>query len=263
MIVLSSAVFLVAVMLSMLGQGGGTLYTPIQVLCGIDFHVAAATSLFLIMVTSLSATLVYRKAHKVDWPLALCLESVTAGGGFLGGLYSGRFSGHALVLVFAAVIGVAAVFMARDSDPRRGDRPAPQRSGLAHWCRRLGAQEYTVNLVVALPASFAAGVASGLLGIGGGILKVPLMILLLGIPADIAVGSSAFMVGTTAAGGFAGHMVTGHWDWRTSVILAVAVFAGGQIGARLSLGIDKKKLEKGFGWFLIAMAALLVLREVW
>ncbi len=70
-ILLTGIIFLVAVVFSMLGQGGGTLYTPLQVLFGLDFHVAATTSLFLIMITSLSATLVFRKAKKVDWPLAI------------------------------------------------------------------------------------------------------------------------------------------------------------------------------------------------
>ena len=82
------------------------------------------------------------------------------------------------------------------------------------------------------------------------------------IPMDIAVGSSALMVGLTAAGGFAGHMVAGHWDWKTSLILGVAVFIGGQIGARKALSIDKKKMKKLFGWFLLIIALLMVLKNM-
>ena len=100
--ILAGCMFVVAVVFSMLGQGGGTLYTPIQVLAGVDFHVAATTSLFLIMVTSLSATIVFRKAKRVDWPLAIVLETVTTLGGLAGGLSSGRFSGTALSVLFFA-----------------------------------------------------------------------------------------------------------------------------------------------------------------
>lgn len=256
--ILFTCMFAVAVVFSMLGQGGGALYTPIQVFLGIDFHVAATTSLFLIMVTSLSATLVFRKARRVDWPLALGLEVVTASGGFVGGLASGRFSGAFLSVFFAGVIAFAAVFMIRDFKMETICPSAQE--GLAYWERQFGGQTYCVNLLVALPASFVAGAASGLVGVGGGILKVPLMVLLLGIPMDIAVGSSAFMVGLTAAGGFAGHVASGHWDWTTSLILASAVFAGGQLGARKSIRIDKKKMEKGFGWFLLSIAGLMVLK---
>jgi len=213
------------------------------------------------MVTSLSATLVFRKASKVDWPLAIVLESVTTVGGLTGGLASGRFSGAFLSALFAGVVAFAAVFMVREF---RVGEPCPPASGrFFHWRRQFAEQSYCVNLLVALPASFVAGTASGLVGVGGGILKVPVMVLLLGIPMDIAVGSSAFMVGLTAAGGFAGHLVAGHWDWRTSLWLALAVFAGGQIGARKSIGIDKSKMKKGFGWFLLAVGALMIAKAIW
>ncbi len=251
---LAGLMFLVAIVFSMLGQGGGVLYTPIQVWAGIGFHTAAATSLFLIMTMSLSATIVFRKAKRVDWPLAITLESVTALGGLVGGLASERFTGSFLMVLFAGVVAFAAVFMVRDF---KMNHDCPARSSFFGWRRRLGEREYCVNLAIALPISFLAGALSGLVGVGGGILKVPMMVLLFGIPMEIAVGSSAFMVGLTAAGGFAGHVASGHWDWRMSLILAVAVFAGGQIGARFSVGIDKKKLKKGFGFFLFAVAALM------
>ena len=261
LILLFGCMWAVATGFSMLGQGGGALYTPIQVLFGIEFHQAATTSLFLIMMTSLSATLVFRKARRVDWPLALGLESVTALGALVGGLTSGGFSGVVLSQVFAGVVGFAALFMVRDF---RGASGAPHPvAGPFRWQRRLGAQRYSIDLRIALPASFAAGLASGLVGVGGGILKVPLMVLLLGIPMQVAVGSSAFMVGLTAAGGFAGHVVSGHWDWKTSAILAVAVVIGAQLGARASIGVDPDKLKKAFGGFLLAVAALMAARAWW
>ena len=246
---------LVSVVFSMLGQGGGTLYTPIQVLAGVDFHVAATTSLFLIMVTSLSATLVYRRAHKVDWPLALVLESVTATGAFVGGLGSGGFSGRALSWLLAALLLVAAVFMIRG-----GPRPvALVRLRWYHWRRRCQGRSYGVNLLAALPVSFLAGMASGMVGIGGGVLKVPLMVSS-GVPMDIAIGTSALMVGLTAAGGFAGHLVAGHWDWRLSLVLASAVFVGGQIGARRALRLDPVRIRKLFGGFLLLIALVMLVR---
>ena len=246
----------VAIVFSMLGQGGGAIYTPIQVLSGIPFHEAATTSLFLIMVVSFSSTLVFRKGHKLDAPLVVVLEAVTASGALSGGLGSVGFSGRTLSVAFAGFIVFAALFMVL---PIRTDRASgSSRRGFPHWQRSIGEQHYSVNLLVALPASFAAGLASGLLGVGGGLLKVPLMVLLLGIPMDIAVGSSALMVGITASTGFAGHVAHGHWDWRLSLALAAAVFVGAQIGARFSLRIDKSLLKRAFGWFLVAIAALMV-----
>ncbi len=248
--------FVNAVVFSALGQGGGVLYTPIQLFFGIDFHVAAATTLFLVMVTSLSSTLVFHKARVVDWPMALVLESTTTLGGFLGGLYSGCFTGEALTLLFAGVIAFAAVFMVRTFPPKA--RPARRRR--FEWRRTMGRESYRINVAVALPISFVAGVVSGLIGVSGGILKVPMMVLLFGVPMNIAVGSSAFMVGLTASGGFLGHLKAGHVNWPVALLLAPGIFLAGQIGARVAVKVDKKRMKIYFGWFLFALAALLVVR---
>jgi uncharacterized protein len=254
------AMFLTALVFSALGLGGGSLYVPIQLFFRIDFQVAAATSLFLIFITSLSSTLVFRRARAVDWKMALVLETATTVGGFLGGRYSGYFSGRFLTYLFAGVIAFAAFFMVRrfGLEPKRaGGMPC-----FYLWNRQAGSESYCINLAVALPVSFLAGGLSGLIGIGGGIIKVPMMVLLFGVPMNIAVGSSAFMVGLTASGGFLGHLTAGHFDWKVALALAPGIFLGGQIGARRSLQVDKIKLQVYFGYFLFALAILLVIRTV-
>lgn len=257
---LAGIFLIVAIIFAMLGQGGGALYTPLQVFSGIGFHEAATTSLFLIMVVSASSTLVFRKSKRVDVPLVIVLEAVTATGAFVGGFTSVGFSGPQLSIAFAGFIVFAAVFMILPINTDQSGKKL--KSGFPYWRRKLGSDEYAVNLAVALPASFLAGLASGLLGVGGGLVKVPLMVLLLGIPMDIAVGSSALMIGITATTGFAGHVANGHWDWKLSLALAVAVFVGAQIGARFSLKINKHTLKRIFGWFLVVIAGLMVLKAV-
>jgi uncharacterized membrane protein YfcA len=257
-LLLAICTFVVAIIASMLGQGGGVVYTPLQVWLGIRFHVAATTSLFLIMVTSVSASMVFHKANRIDWPLAIALESVTAVGAFSGGLASGWLSESTLAHIFAGVVGVAAIFMIL---PLRQREPYTDgRGGLLAWRRIQGDHPYYVNMALALPAAFLAGVFSGMLGVGGGIMKVPLLVLLLRVPMDIAVGSSALMVGVTALGGFAGHLPHGHWNWKLSLILAAAVFIGGQIGSRVTVRLDKEKLRAGFGWFLLLVATTMVIK---
>jgi len=75
-----------------------------------------------------------------------------------------------------------------------------------YWLRKFGEEEYSVNLLIGLPLTALAGLMAGLLEIGGGIIKVPLMVLLLGVPMKIAVGISCFMVGITALFGFWGAL---------------------------------------------------------
>lgn len=252
--------FAVAVVFSSFGVGGGVLYTPVQLFFGIEFHTAASTSLFLITVTSLSATLVFQKAATVDWPLAIVLETSTTFGAFLGGLFSGYFSGKFLIYLFSGVIAVAAFFMVKHFEvPNRcGETPG----GFFRWRRGIGSEYYCVNLAMALPIAFIAGVVSGMIGVSGGILKVPMLVLLFGVPMNIAVGSSAFMVGLTASGGFLGHLAAGHIDWKTALILMPGIFVGAQIGARTSVKADKKRLKQLFGYILAALALFLVIRNI-
>ena len=181
-------------------------------------------------------------------------------GGFAGGLGSDWLSGATLSLMFAGVIGLAGVLMLRplqEREPCSGGQ-----GGLLAWKRRLGQESYCVNMALALPFSLLAGALSGMVGVGGGLIKVPLMVLVLGVPMDIAVGSSALMVGVTASGGFAGHILHGHWNWKLSLILAAAVFVGGQIGSRLTVKLDRRKLRTGFGGFLLVIAATMVLKAM-
>ena len=73
------------------------------------------------------------------------------------------------------------------------------------WSRKIGEEVYSVNIIAGLPLSALSGLMAGLLGIGGGVIKIPLMVLLLGVPMKTAVGTSCFMVGVTALFGFWGH----------------------------------------------------------
>ncbi len=254
--------FVNAAVFSMLGQGGGVLYTPIQVFFGIGFHEAATTSLFLIIITSLSSTLVFHRSGKVDWPLALVLETATVAGAFCGGLYSGHLSAHVLTIVFALLVALAGALMRGEGEQmRRAVRH--ERLSMFDWRREVDGNSYSVNLALALPISFLAGAFSGLVGLAGGILKIPMLVLLFGVPMDIAVASSAFMVGLTALGGFAGHLAVGHWDWRTTLLLALPVFLGGQIGARRSLQLKETSLKKIYVWFLFCIAVLMFSRIFW
>jgi uncharacterized membrane protein YfcA len=250
--------FAIAAVFSSLGVGGGVLYTPVQLFFGVEFHTAASTSLFLIMVTSLSATLVFHKAAAVDWPLAVVLETSTTFGAFLGGLFSGHFSSRFLIYLFSGVIAIAAFFMVKRFEiPNRcGDTPG----GFFRWRRGIGSEYYCVNLALALPIAFIAGAVSGLIGVSGGILKVPMLVLLFGVPMNIAVGSSAFMVGLTASGGFLGHLVAGHFDWKVALMLMPGIFIGAQIGARTSVRVDKTRMKLFFGYVLAALAVFLVIR---
>ena len=246
-----------AVAFSMQGLGGGVLYTPIQVLFGLDFYEASSRSQLFIIVTSLSSTLIFRKAGKIDWPVALVLEVPAVAGGYLGGFYQHRFPAGGLLLVLALMVMLAALSMLRELPPAQAAGPA-NGYHLGLWRRRHGKRTYDVNLVQGLPVFFLIGVFSGLVGVAGGFLKVPVMALLFRMPMDVVLGCSAFMVSVTATGGLLGHLTVGSWDWGPTLLLGAFVAAGAQIGPRLALRTGPQALQQRFGYFLLLMAAAIL-----
>lgn len=242
-----------AFLASLFGQGGGILYTPLQVWNGIHFNAAASTSLFLILITSFSSTLVFRKAHKVDWKLALALEAPTTAGAFLGGILSHYVSTQTLGMLLSIMLAVAAWFMLHPAQ-KNSQHPHKPHASRWIWQRTFKGEAYQLDLRLMLPFMITIGMLTSMVGIGGGALKVPLMVLLFGIPLPIAIGSSAFMVGLTATAGLLGHISMGHFDWLAALVLAIPVFIGGQIGSRLSIQLNAKKLSSWFGAFIFLVA---------
>ena len=240
---------------SMFGQGGGILYTPLLVWNGVDFNTAASTSLFLILVTSLSATIIFRKAGKVDWGMALVMEVPTTLGAFLGGYLSHFLTEQVLSLLLSILLGITAWFMLR---PPKEKTPGQKDASASRWIwrRTTDGESYQLDLRILPPVMLTVGVLTSMVGIGGGVIKVPLMVLLFGIPIPIAIGSSAFMVGLTASAGLLGHISGGIFDWRTALILAIPVFIGGQIGSRISTRIDARRLSRWYGAFILLVACI-------
>ena len=251
------SLLLAAFVASLFGQGGGVLYTPLQAWNGVDLHAAAPISLFLILVISLSSTLVFRKAHQVDWSTALILEAPTTLGAFLGGRLSQYVSSRALGLLLFILLGTAAWFMLHPPKGKDRSRILSHPSGWI-WQHSVNGETYQLDLRLMIPVMMTVGVLTSLVGIGGGALKVPLMVLLFGIPVPIAIGSSAFMVGLTAAAGLLGHISIGSFNWIAALLLAIPVFIGGQIGSRLSIRLDALHLEKWFGVFILMVAFISV-----
>jgi uncharacterized membrane protein YfcA len=128
---------------------------------------------------------------------------------------------------------------------------------LGYWHRRFGDQEYVVNLWLAIPVTAAVGLAAGAVGIAGGSFKVPLMVLLCGVPMRVAVGTSSAMTGITALMGFAGHAAHGHFDGHWAVPVACAAVLGGLIGGRFAIGTRPERLKKIFAYTTLGAAVVM------
>ena len=256
MLILLFFIFLaVSTIFSMLGQGGGAFYVPMLLAVSVPFYVAAATSQVLIMVVSLSSMLIFAKARMLDWRLVLLIEPPTNLGSFLGGYLSDYIPPYIAKLCFAGVLLIGAYFMYRPV--KEHARPEPGRHWWS-WQRAGVAEPYTINVLILVPIMILAGFVAGMLGVGGGLIKVPAVVLLGGVPMKIAVGSSSLMIGITALTGFFGHILHGHFDLKLTATLAVGVLIGSQIGPRLGIKAERSRLKKYFAFLLLGISLWLI-----
>lgn len=246
------AILAVATVLSMVGLGGGILYVPVLLALGMPFHEAATTSLFVIMVASASAAIIYCWRRFVDWKLALVIEPPTFALAFAAGFIAHYINVPVLKILFATILIVASYFMLRPA--KETEVKAAGRWG--YWHRKLDDNEFVVNLPLLMPVTAVAGFVAGILGIAGGVLKLPAMVLVGGVPMRIAVGTSALMVTATAFAGFCGHLPGGYFQPWVAIPLAAVAFFGGQIGSRLSVKTEAGRLRKLF-------AVAVTLASVW
>jgi len=176
----------------------------------------------------------------------------------VGGYYAHMVPVDVIKVGFAFLLVVSGFLMLRPAT----DRPVNQSRQLGYWHRRFGEDQYTVNLWLTLPITAAAGLVAGMTGISCGSFKVPLMVLLCGVPMRVAVGTSAAMVAATALMGLLGHAVAGDFRTAWALPLGVAALLGGVIGAHVTFRARPATIKAVFAYTTFA-AAVAVLVNVW
>ncbi|MDD2322586.1 MAG: sulfite exporter TauE/SafE family protein [Bacteroidales bacterium] len=253
--ILAGILLVIAVVMTMTGRGGGNFYVLALVLSGLGMHEAATTGQFILVCSALAATIFFGKTKVVDWKFVFIMGSITLVFAFLGGLFSDQFDATLLKILFALFIFLASVFMLI---------PVKMKPKTSNRYRMEIASKnttYSVNLLVFIPVVVVTGFVAGMVGISGGSFLVPLMVLAVGIPMQIAVGTSTALVLITASAGFLGHLSSGHFDAKMSFILAAAAVVGSLIGTRLTLKINPRVLKIIFAATSM-IAALLMMYKV-
>lgn len=241
----------------LLGGGGSILTTPLLVfVMGFDAKQAIAASLFVVAVTSGFGLIHYARAGRVRWKTGLIFGAAGMVGAFAGGQIGARLPGNVLLGAFSIMMGVTAIAMIRGRK---------QVAGKAHGGR---------PIVRILLDGFVVGLVTGLVGAGGGFLVVPALVLLGGLPMQIAVGTSLLVVMMKSIAGFLGYVLSfgnGSFvslnpqvEFNWTVTLTVTAFAviGSFIGAAISTKVHPDRLRKGFGYFVLAMAVFILSQEI-
>lgn len=263
---------------SLLGLGGGILIVPLLTVgFGVPFREAVGVSLVCVIVTSSAAAGVYLERHVANLRLGMLLELFTATGALIGGLVAFLLPERVLAGLFALLLAYTAISMLRrgrvaapaalpvaddlgTADDLGAADAAPDPAPAA-FVDTLGGSDYRPRrLGVGAAGSLGAGVVSALLGVGGGIVKVPLMHLAMGVPLKVATATSNLMIGVTAAASAVVYLLRGGIDPYVAGPTAVGVFAGAMVGSRIASRIDVRLLRLLFVGVLALTAVQMILR---
>lgn len=237
------AVF-VGISLGLLGGGGSILTVPLLAyVAGLEPKPAIATSLLVVGVTSAVGAITHARAGRVRWKVAAVFGAAAMGGAYAGGRLAHLVPGNVLLIAFSLIMIAAAVAMLR------GRRDVADESAGPLPIARIVLQGAVVGMI------------SGLVGAGGGFLLVPALALLGGLPMPVAVGTSLVVISMQSFAGFAGHLSGEVIDWKLAGMVTAAAVVGSVIGGRLTSYVEAATLRKAFGWFVLAMAALVLAEE--
>jgi uncharacterized membrane protein YfcA len=275
---------------SLLGLGGGILIVPLLTLgFGLDLRAAVGVSLVCVIMTSSAAAGVYLERHVANLRLGMSLELFTAIGALVGGSIAFLVDERFLSVLFAALLGYVAFSMLRgpgreadvDVDVDADDGGAGE-SAVVGGARGVTTPGWRLSTSVGTRQAFlasvagpgyevrnlgrgvvgatGAGVASALLGIGGGIIKVPLMHLTMGVPLRVATATSNLMIGITAAASAVIYLLRGEIDPYIAGPTAIGVFLGATLGSRVAHRIGLRYLRLLFVVVMVYTAIQMLLR---
>ncbi len=230
------------------GVGGGIILTPVLSLYfGVPIQQAIGTSLIAVIATSTATASVYVERHLTDVRLGMTLELATTIGAAIAAMLAAHIQRRTIVALFTVFLLYSASSMVRKAWGTRNEQLQTE------------IPEYTVrNYPLGMAVSGCAGVISGLLGVGGGPIKVPAMFLFMGVPLRVATATSNFMIGVTAAASAYIYYGRGDVNVPYAAPLVAGVFLGSLFGARLA-----PKVRSTYVLFLlIGVTAYLALRMI-
>jgi uncharacterized protein len=250
---------------ALLGLGGGILLIPfLTLVLDIPMHQAIATSIIAVIATSSAGASMNLERRTVNMRLGMLLEIATVFGAVLGGITANYLSADILTKLFSGLLLLVSAIMLWRSRQKNGQEVIYNDGVLpGNFTDNVSgtAITYTVKRVPAtMLVSLIAGNVSGLLGVGGGIFKVPAMNILSGIPIKAATATSNFMIGVTAAASAFIYFAHGHLNPMIASAAALGVLAGSMTGVRISRKIHSKTLTWIFIMALLGISIQLYLK---
>nr|MDO8100017.1 sulfite exporter TauE/SafE family protein [Candidatus Njordarchaeota archaeon] len=267
------------------GVGGGFIMVSFMIAyMGLKTQTAVGTSAFVIIFSALSASVAYFRQKRIDYRIGTTAACFSIPGALIGGYTTSFIPSSGLALLFAlalVIVGMKMILFPRERAKglelrdEKGNLPnshtkkkssSPRGKSFLRWKTEIidAASHkfaYRSNVLPALPFFFLAGFLSGLFGIGGGIVIVPTLQIIAGLPLHLAVATSMFtMVFTSASSGLT-HVLLGNVMFDYAVFLIVGIIVGAQGGARVAKRLKSSALERVFGVTMLLISIYLIVTE--
>jgi len=254
---------------ALFGLGGGVLIIPFLTLVeGVPVPLAVGASIVSVVATSSASAATYVQDHLTNLRLGMFLEIGTVAGAITGAFVSVFLPASALFILFGIILLYATMVMIR---ARGIDFPANVRPDKTSRILALGSQyeDHSLNRVVKYEVTrtpltvfigYFAGIVSGLLGVGGGVINVPTMNLVSKVPVKVASATSNFMIGVTAAASASVYLLRGDVHPLLAAPLIIGVAGGALLGTRVLKVTPPTRVKVAFGILLAAISLLMILK---
>ena len=237
----------IGALVGLLGGGGSILAVPALVyIAGQDLQQAVATSLLVVGITAVVAVLPRLRERQINWRIGLLFGVAGAVTAFAGAAVNRVLPDELTLALFAALMVGAGVRMLQEK-PATGTACAVD-GGRVNW-RRCLPRTLAGGLVV--------GYLTGLLGVGGGFLIIPVLVLALGLPMPTAIGTSLVVVAINSAAGFAAHAGEATLDVPVTLAFTAAAVVSAVAAGRLGAKADTDRLRRWFAWLVLVVAAVI------
>lgn len=232
---------------SMFGLGGGFLMVPLMNIAGVDMRVAVGTSAAAIIFNALSATIAYTRYRFINYRAGLITSLTAVVTAYLGAQLTKQIDTNILRVLFGTALMGVAYRVARAG----GKKEEGNENTLTQLNMR--------NVIFLLGGGMLAGLVSGLLGVGGGVVNVPLLTYL-GLPIRLAVATSSMAITITSVTSALTHYLLGNVDLYLLIFLSPTLIVGAQLGAAITKRIRTTSLRKGFSITLVFIALRMILK---
>ncbi|WP_024850230.1 sulfite exporter TauE/SafE family protein [Hydrogenovibrio kuenenii] len=241
----------IGVSLGLLGSGGSILTVPVLVyLVGQEPKVAMAGSLLIVGLISVFSVMTYARHSLIQWRTVMLFGVPGMLGAFIGA-WAGHFVSSVFqMLVFSVLLLSASYLMFKPVKVGDADKPHAERA-----------------LYKIASDGLLVGMVTGLVGVGGGFLIIPALVLLGGLPMRLAVGTSLAIIAMNSFVGFAEHLRVLDernlaLDWRVLFVFAIIGIAGSWVGKYVSQRVDQEKLKRIFAVFLVLIGAFILYKNI-